>query len=167
MIRSRSRAALLVAALAVSSTAGLCPKTPPNLTPHAQAAFKADVIIQRLNTVVDVVIALNHATPPIITDHAEVVILKTIRATIPIVQAAPDGWLAAANAAVDAGLKELTPAEQTQYAPYIALIRDALAAIGSEQEWTDHVRDVSQGARADRRALYSGNLHVDGLVSDL
>lgn len=120
------RRTLIPAVLVLSLALTACPHTPPNLSPHDTAVFNASSAVAQLTMAKNIIIDLNvaHApNPPIINDHIAGILLDTIAAVGKVIDATPDGWLAAAKVAFEQGKARLTPTEQAQYVGYLALIQ--------------------------------------------
>ena len=124
----RSLIAAVLVACSLSFTTA-CAKTPPNLTPQAQAAFKADQVLVRVGELQDTAIALNKTTPPTLNDHDAVLGVRFTVLALKTIHDTPSGWRVTVLNAYDTLKQNLPPPTKAQLQSTFDLLDALFAAL--------------------------------------
>lgn len=127
-VTSLLSAVLLTFALA--SVTPACTHTPPDLTPQAQAAFKANQVATRIGELQDAAIAFNKATPQVLNDHDAVTVVSFTVMALQTMRSVPDGWQATVLAAYGQFKQALAPAAKQKLSAVLLTVDTSLAALG-------------------------------------
>jgi hypothetical protein len=117
----------LLAVFALTLAPACARHMPLNLTPQAQAAYKADQVAQRIGELQDTAIALNRATPQVLTDKDAVTVVTFTVSALKTIKAAPDGWQATVLAAYTQLKAALPPNTRTSLATVFSTVDAVLA----------------------------------------
>jgi len=118
-----------VVATGLAFTSAACAHTPPNLTPEAQAAFKADQVLVRVGELQDAAIALNKTTPPALSDRDAVMVVRFTTLAMKTIHDVPSGWKVTVVNAYTTLKQNLPPASKTQLAAVFDTIDLLLASV--------------------------------------
>lgn len=119
------RLTLISLAFMVASLSG-CAKTPPNLTPAANAAFSQHQVQNALDQLRDIAQAANATTPPLLSTPTVRKITAWHAQAITLVHMAGAGWQTLVAAGLDTALADLPPSESRVVTPYVPLIKTLL-----------------------------------------
>jgi hypothetical protein len=122
----RSLAPLIIVLALFASAAWTvpgCAPPPPNLTPAGAVAFRNLQAIKTLDLIRDLANDGYSMTPPVFSESSMVAVVKWHKATITTMNAATEGWQAAAKTALDEVVKNLKPNEAAIIGPYVPLTK--------------------------------------------
>lgn len=119
--------ALLISVLLVGLVG--CAKTPPNLTPEANVAFKATQAVKALDLLRDTAITANAQTPPLLSEDDTRKVVQYHQSSVKIIQTSPGGWMPAVNQGLDEVLNNLKPGDRAMFSPYVTLIKTLIAEV--------------------------------------
>ena len=115
--------------LVILSLTLACAKTPPNLTPEANLAFKATQAVKALDALRDVAIAANDQHPPLLSTDVTRKVVTYHQSMVKIIQASTVGWAPLVQTGLDETLKDLSPHDRQLLAPYAALIKTVISQV--------------------------------------
>ena len=94
---------------------------PPHLGPAATAAWQGTRVIKSLDVIRDIAVDGNAQNPPVFSTELTRALVNWHMSAITIVHSAPAGWPQMIQVSLTELQKRLTPAEQRQLNPYLAL----------------------------------------------
>ena len=102
---------------------------PPTLSPAASVAWDGTKVIRALDVIRDLTIDGEKQTPKVFSTEMTRKVVVWHTAAITTVHAAPAGWSQTVQTGLEELQKLLTPTEQQQIGPYLALARTVLKEV--------------------------------------
>lgn len=125
MTKITKPAALLVLVAALSIGVSACAKNAaPAVSPTITQAQKAIAVLDVLR---DAAVSMNAQTPKLLSDSATSKVVTIHESLVQVIAAAPSGWQASVQAALDELPKDLVPADYAKIQPYVIVASAALA----------------------------------------
>lgn len=119
----------MVLLLALVGGVSACAKKAPTVSPDAQIAAQATRVLAILDVLNDAAQSMNAQNPKLLSDAAAAKVVSIHQSLVQVIGAAPTGWKATVQAALNELPKDLTPADYQKIAPYVVVAEAALSVV--------------------------------------
>lgn len=124
MKRMRILATVGLAALLATAA---CTKKAPTTSPDVLSASQAQHAIAVLDVLRDAAVSMNAQTPKLLSDSATAKVVDIHESLVKVIAAAPSGWKATVQAALDELPKALAASDYAKIQPYVIVAEAALS----------------------------------------